>query len=111
MNEQDSEQQWLEVERKFELKFGQPLDLQGMLFLIGVNELGHGPRKLNKDQKLDVMHIAVCSLLEPFGYYTYTGRDKEGWPHFERNDRLPKLSPEEQEKLMKEAVINYIREW
>lgn len=111
MNEQDFEQQWSAALSKFESKFDQPLDLQGILYLIGVNELGQGPRKLNKDQKIDVIHIAVCTLLEPFGYYQFSGTDKDGWPHFERSERLPKLKPQEQERLMKEAIINYTQEW
>lgn len=105
------ETQWNEAVKRYETRFGQPLDLQGILFLIGLNELGQGPRKLNKDQKVDVMHIAVCRLLEPYGYYAYTGTDPEGWPHFVRNEKLPRLSAVEQEKLMKEAIINYTQGW
>lgn len=94
-----------------EKRFGQPLDLQALLFLIGVNELGQGPRRLNKDQKIDVIHIAVCHLLAPYGYYEYTGTDKDGWPHYVRSEKLPKLMADEQERLMKEAIINYTQEW
>ena len=112
MNQQlDFEQSWNQTVQKFESRFGQEVDLQAMLFLIGLNELGQGPRKLNKDQKIDVMHIAVCHLLAPYGYYSYTGLDRDGWPHYERNERLPNLNPIEQEKLMKEAIITYIAEW
>lgn len=111
MNEQDFEQRWRDAVAVLSARFGQPIDLQAALFLIGVNELGQGPRRLNKDQKIDVMHLAVCRLLEPYGYYTYLGTDKDGWPHFDRTERLPKLAPGEQEKLMKEAIISYIQEW
>jgi hypothetical protein len=111
MNEQNFEQQWKAATAKLEAHFGQPVDLQAALFLIGVNELGQGPRRLNKDQKIDVIHLAVCSLLEPYGYYEFVGKDKDGWPHYQRTERLPKLGSVEQEKLMKEAVISYIQEW
>ena len=111
MNEQDFEQAWALAMVKMEERFGQPMDLQATLFLIGVNELGHGPRRLNKDQKIDVMHIAVCALLEPFGYYEYNGKDKDGWPHYTRTERLPKLGSVEQERLMKEAILSYIQGW
>ena len=111
MNEQDFEQEWANALAKFEKRFDQPLDFQAILFLIGVNELGHGPRKLTKDQKIDVMHIAVCALLEPYGYYDFTGKDNDGWPHFQRNEKLPKLEPKDQENLMKEAIITYTSEW
>ncbi len=111
MIEQDFEQGWKEAMEKMEKRFEQPIDLQAALFLIGLNELGQGPRRLNKDQKIDVIHIAVCSLLEPFGYYVFEGKDKDGWPHFTRSETLPKLSAQEQERLMKESIINYIQEW
>ncbi|MEQ9187810.1 MAG: hypothetical protein RLP15_08745 [Cryomorphaceae bacterium] len=111
MNEQDFEQAWNKAMRRVEARFDQPMDLQSLLYVIGVNELGQGPRRFNKDQKIDVMHVAVCSLLEPYGYYQFVGKDKEGWPHFERTERLPKLGAAEQEKLMKEAVLSYIQEW
>jgi len=110
MNEHDFEHKWQEALAFFEERFQQPVDLQAALFLIGVNELGHGPRRLNKDQKIDVMHLAVCRLLEPYGYYDLLGTDKDGWPHYERTERLPKLEAKEQEKLMKEAIVNYIQE-
>ena len=111
MNEQNFEQGWKVAMQKMEDRFEQPIDVQAALFLIGLNELGQGPKKLGKDQKIDVIHIAVCSLLEPYGYYVYEGKDKDGWPHFSRSETLPKLKAEEQERLMKEAVISYIQEW
>ncbi|MEZ4720892.1 MAG: hypothetical protein R2813_03325 [Flavobacteriales bacterium] len=111
MNEHDFEQDWQKALKRYEERFDQPLDLQAILFLIGLNELGQGPRKLKKDEKIDVMHIAVCRLLEPYGYYEYTGQDEDGWPHFVRNEKLPKLAAREQEKLMKEAIITYTSEW
>ncbi|MEX2596468.1 MAG: hypothetical protein WEC59_06005, partial [Salibacteraceae bacterium] len=109
--EQDFEQAWKKAMNKLAERFGQPIDLQAALFLIGVNELGQGPRRFNKDQKIDVMHLAVCRLLEPFGYYEYVGNDKDGWPHYERTERLPKLNAKEQEQMIKEALISYIQEW
>lgn len=101
--------QWRETEAIFEERFGPDLDLQAMLFLIGLQELGKGPMKLTKDQKMDVMHIAVCTLLSPYGYYEYKGVDDDGWPHWVRTERLPHLKPLEQEHLMKRAIIQYIQ--
>lgn len=111
MNEQDFEQRWQSVKDRLEKQFEQPLDLQAILFLIGINELGHGPRKLSKDQKIDVIHIAVCRLLEPYGYYVFEGVDKDGWPHYSRTEKLPQLKAGDQERLMKEAIITYTEEW
>ena len=78
-----------------------------ILFLIGLQELGLGYSKLNKNQKLDVMHIAVCALLSQWGYYTFSGHDKDGWPHWQATEKLPHLAPKEQNKLIKEAIVEY----
>lgn len=95
---------------QLEDQFGENIDLQGALFLIGVQELGKGARKFNKRQKLEVLHIAVCRLLSDYGYYEFEGYDKDGWPHYRRTEKLPGISPKEQEKLMKEAVVNYFEQ-
>lgn len=100
---------WFETKKFYEDKFGEGLDLEGILFLIGIQELGKGFKNFSKDEKMDVIHIAVCTLLEPYGYYNFEGNDEEGWPHFSRTQKLPHLKGGEQDKLMKEAIINYTR--
>lgn len=88
-------------------QFGDDIDIQGLLFLIGVQELGKGKIKLSKNEKLDVMHVAICTLLEPFGYYTYKGQDEEGWPHWDVNEKLPPLKPAQQQNLIRQAITDY----
>lgn len=101
--------QWEEIQRKVSDRFGggEILDVDSIVYLIGVQELGQGYRKFKKDEKLDIMHIAICTLLEPFGYYEFDFFDEEGWPHFKVLDELPYLKPGEQSVLMKEAVVMY----
>ena len=89
---------------------GEPLDLQAILFLIGVNELGKGYREFSKDEKMNLLHIAICKLLSRYGYYDFVGKDEDGWPHWETNSELPTLKAEEQTLLMKEAAIIYFSE-
>lgn len=91
-------------------RFGGPLDLNAIIFLIGVQELGQGARDFKKDEKVNLMHIGICVLLLPYGYYKELGRDADGWPHFERDRELPPLTDKEQERLMKEAALNYFEE-
>lgn len=103
---------WKEVEQFFKDNFtdGETPDLDAMLFLIGVQELGKGYGEFKKDDKLNLMHIGVCRLLEPFGYYQFTGTDKDGWPHFDFIEELPPLKDNEQTLLMKQAIIQYFQE-
>lgn len=90
-----------------EEKFGEGMDVQAILFLIGVNELGSGYQKYKKDEKTDLIHVAVCTLLEPYGYYEFEGRDSENWPHFKLLKELPPLDHAQQQHLIKEAMIEY----
>ncbi len=101
------EKKWNDVLARLCRDFGEEMDLQAVLFLIGVQELGQGYRKFKKDEKVDLMHIAICTLLEPYGYYRYDGKDKDGWPHFEATEKLPHLKAAQQQLLIKEAIVEY----
>ena len=86
---------------------GEILDLQAILFLIGINELGQGYRNFKKQEKIDLLHIAICRLLSVYGYYSFNGRDKDGWPHWKTNENLPHLKAGEQTILLKKSIIIY----
>lgn len=107
MKDEELDQQWQKLLETLAPRFGGDLDIQAVLFIIGLQELGQGYRKLKKDEKLDVMHIAVCTLLEPFGYYEFEGKDADGWPHWKATSKLPHLKPAQQHRLMLQAVIDY----
>ncbi len=89
---------------------GDTLDLDSIIYLIGVQELGQLNRKFKKDDKVNLIHIAICRLLEPYGYYEFDYFDKDGWPHYKTLESLPTLKPGEQTVLMKEAVVGYFLE-
>ncbi|SRR3989339_379704 len=104
------EKKWQELVKKLEVDFGMPADEQGILFLIGVQELGKGFGTFKKDEKLNLMHIAICRLLEPYGYYTFEGTDADGWPHYLATKKLPSLTGGQQQQLIKEAILDYFAE-
>ena len=89
---------------------GEDLDLDATIYLIGVQELGQGYRKFKKDEKVNLMHIAICRLLEPYGYYEFDYFDDDGWPHYKTLDTLPFLKPGEQTVMMKEAIVQYFEQ-
>lgn len=103
---------WAKIElffaEKFEMERNPPIE--SLLFLIGVQELGSGMHHYSKDDKVNLIHIAVCRLLEPFGYYKFTQYDAEGWPHFEQLESPPELKANEQSLLMKKAIIQYFQD-
>ena len=110
MIDREFEKKWKELKKKIEIDFGGDLDLQGILFLIGVQELGKGPQQFTKDQKLDVIHIAICRILEPFGFYKLVYCDQDGWPYYDSIKPLPNLKAGEQLKLMKQGILDYFKE-
>lgn len=89
---------------------GEELDLDAIIYLIGVQELGKFNRAFKKDEKVNLMHIAICRLLESYGYYEFDYFDTEGWPHYKIKEELPSLKAGEQSVLMKEAIVNYFVE-
>ena len=84
-----------------------PKDLNGVLFLIGVQELGKGPMQFSKEEKQDLMHIAICKVLSYSGYYELEGTDNQGWPHWKITKKLPRFDLLDQEKLLKMHVLEY----
>ncbi len=105
---EDFEQRWADTEKILEERFGKVPDIEGILFLIGVNELGKLPRKkFSKEQKQDLMHIAVCTLLCQRGYYEYVGRDADNWPHFNELKHMDLTGIGEQERMLKECMVRY----
>lgn len=103
---------WQELIEKLSDRFsdGDPIDIDGIIYLIGIQELGQYHRTYKKDEKVNLMHIAICKLLEPYGYYEFEFFDDEGWPHYKIKETLPPLKAGEQSILMKEAIVNYFVE-
>lgn len=84
-----------------------PNDLNGVLFLIGVQELGKGNKNFSKEQKQDLMHIAICKVMSLAGFYELDYIDQDGWPHWKLTKKLPHFDILEQEKLLKLQVLEY----
>ncbi len=93
-----------------ELLGKKPADLNGVLFLIGVQELGQGQKNFSKEQKQDLMHIAICKILSLAGFYTLDYIDQDGWPHWKLVKKLPHFDSLEQEKFLKIQVLEYFEQ-
>lgn len=105
-------ERWQLLVEKLSAQFadGDQLELDAIIYLVGVQELGQLDRTFKKDEKVNLMHIAICRLLEPYGYYEFDFFDDDGWPHYKVKEQLPPLKAGEQSVLMKEAVVNYFME-
>lgn len=101
---------WMQLEQQLVERFGKKPDLETVLFLIGIEVLGDVRRKYTKEQKQDLMHIAVCTLLSQSGYFELDHTDAEGWPHFRQLKALPTLTLREQEDFLKDHVLLYFQQ-
>ena len=108
VTETSFDENWNKVEALLMARFGKLPDLEGILYLIGINELGRVPEEaFSKEQKQDLMHIATCALLAQSGYYVYAGHDEDGWPHYTLVEAPQALTMAEQEQLLKQHIITY----
>lgn len=105
-------ERWQQLVEKLSEQFadGDPLEIDAIIYLVGVQEFGNCHRIFKKDEKINLMHIAICRLLEPYGYYHFDFFDEEGWPHYTLKESLPPLKAGEQMVLMKEALVDYFLE-
>ena len=111
LEEIEFKEKWHRVEQMLMDRFAKKPDMEGILYLIGINELGDIPEtECTKEQKQDLLHIATCALLSQSGYYEYDGHDKEGWPHYKLVENPPAESLQKQELLLKQHIIAYFEE-
>ena len=101
--------EWQQLQNKLKERFGTEMDHDAILFMIGLQELDKPHRTYKKDEKLEIMHIGVCTVLQPYGFYEYKGRDDDDWPHWELKEKIPFLDAKSQSKLMNDALIEYFK--
>lgn len=101
---------WFAVRRFVKDNFGKRPDINAILFLIGMNEVGIHKEEWEKEEKQNLMHVAVCRLFEKDGYYKFKGKDQDGWPHYEIQKAMPGIHLKEQEGLLKEKIVKYFQE-
>jgi len=100
-------ERWINLETQLVERFGKRPDLDAILFLIGIQESGQTKNKFTKEEKQDLMHVAVCHLLSSSGYYALDSVDKDGWPHYVQLKALPTFGLIEQENFIKDHVLLY----
>ena len=105
----DIQSRWWKLEEKLVTRFEKKPDVETVLFLIGIQELGDIQKKFSKEQKQDLMHVAVCTVLTPSGYYELSHVDEDGWPHFNQLKPMPEMLPHEQEAFLKDHILLYFQ--
>ncbi len=112
MEEWNLDFEWLRVRHtvKDALRRDKLPDMNAILFMIGMQELGYLQSKYTKEEKQDLMHIAVCHLLSYDGYYEFEGRDADGWPHYKALKAVPIEGIKAQSSLLQEKIIQYFKD-
>ena len=103
--------EWGRLRRTIQQRFGKDKlpDMNAILFLIGIQELGQIKEGYSKEEKQDLMHIAVCRLLSQIGHYKLIKTDEDGWPHWKLVRPIGEKGVKNQEKILKEQAIHYFR--
>jgi len=111
MEDWELDYEWLRVRHflKKSMQRSNLPDLNGILFLIGIQELGRWKDEFTKEEKQDLMHIAVCQLLSADGFYEFEGRDADGWPHYKELRPVSITGVKGQGRLLKVKIIQYFR--
>jgi len=103
--------EWKDVLAYFRARFEKDADTQSVLFIIGLRELGTlGEESFTKEEKQDLMNIALAKILSYEGYFVMKARDADGWPIWQQKKPMPKLSAKEQEEFIKQAIIHYLEQ-
>ena len=72
-----------------------PVDISSMLFVAGLQTLGRPADNPSRDDKMALMHIGTCAVLEPYGY-----------PQYELLKPIDADAASDG-SLLKEALVNY----
>jgi len=104
--DETTKMKWYKIVFAMKKDFGKKPDMNGLLFLIGVREIGK-TKEFSKDEKMDLMHIATCALMAIDGYYTLDGHDEEGWPHYTLQKQLPYADLLKQETFLRKQIVKY----
>ena len=101
---------WGIITQRMEEQFGKKLDMNALLLIVGIRELGQLKESFTKEEKVRLMHIAVCRIFSPSGYYELKGQNYKGWPQWEKVKDLPFGDVFEQESLLRQHIVTYFED-
>jgi hypothetical protein len=104
------EKEWERVVESLKSRFGKDSDVKAVLFIIGLRELGKKKKKFSKEEKQDLMNLAVCKIFSIDGYFEVQHLDADGWPVWKQAKPLPSMNAKEQEVFIKEHIIKYFEQ-
>jgi len=109
MNKEKIESDFRVLQTKLKEQFKRQPSMDAILFIIGMNAIGKGNAKYDRDEKMNLLHVAHCTVFALSGYYELERVDEDGWPHFKTLKQYPAMELLEQELFLKEHILNYFR--
>ena len=103
------ETRWARLQTWVSARFGKEIGLEGLLFLVGVQERGHGfEPNLEKETKEQLIMEGTYCVFETLGAYERIGMEADGQWVWERQiAQPPDLSIKDQETLLRIAILRY----
>jgi hypothetical protein len=98
---------WIELCERLSLMFGIHVDLNGVLFLVGIRERGLTFQQFTKEEKLNLINLGSCTLYKEMGLTEITGYDAEGWPLFQQKALSPEIPEERKQKTLQDCALRY----
>lgn len=90
-------------------QFDIDVDLNGVLFLVGIRERGLTIQPFSKEEKLSLINLGSCTLYQEMGLIEKTGTDEQGWPIFAQKTLAPVIPEERKIKVLQDCAVRYFR--
>jgi len=104
-----SPENWKELCEHLTGLFGIEIDLNGVLFLVGIRERGLTFQKFSKEEKLNLINLGSCTLYQEMGLIERSGEDSDGWPIFRQKTTAPLIAEEIKLKTLQDCAIRYFK--
>ena len=103
------EARWQRLQGWIRERFGKDAGIEGILFLVGIQEQGRGYEPdLDKETKERLVMEGTYCVFETLGIYERIGMEADGhWIWQRRIDHPPGLSIDQQETLLRTAILRY----
>lgn len=103
---------WLKVQHFIKDKFNKTElpNLDTVLFMIGLQELGKIQKEYTKEDKLGITTLGICQVLSLDGYFEKTGKEEDGWPIWAEKKSFEPENDIAGRNLLKKLTIQYFEE-
>ena len=103
----DLQQNWLQLESALTERLGEKLTPDDVLLFIGVREAGVPPKEFTEREKIELVQVAISTILVPAKYYELLWVEDTGWPHFKQLQPIKEMNAKDKEFFYKKYILLY----